>query len=95
MKFWLQPIFAKNRDGIFEFQLYDIKGDKKKTDWYGSRRTIRQYQIFMSSKKEELIEAKPLHDLHIKMRKTFLTFDEKWWYAIFREIERREKTEYK
>lgn len=62
--------------------------------WCGSRRTLSQCERFLEKKEETVIdESLPLHDTHIRMQQCFKTFGAKWWYLIFKEIQKREGNE--
>lgn len=77
--------------GTGEVQLFNIYDNGV---WYGSRRTKRQCEVFMTDRIEEEETVKlPLHDTHVRMWNTLRTFGEKWWFQIWEEIEGRESSE--
>lgn len=92
MDYVLKPVL----DDVDNVILFDIKTGEGYEDWCGSRRTVSACILFM---KEKLIlseiESFPNHDHHVILRRIFLCFGEPWWYAIFKEIERREAREAK
>jgi len=73
---------------VNENLLFDIYIDNL---WYGSRRTIKQCELYLSPAKEEEIEKlQPEHFYHIKMYNIFRIFGKTWWFEVFKEIERQE-----
>jgi hypothetical protein len=86
----MDNLYFKVCDDGHDSVLYDIYIND---EWCGSRRTVQQCETFLKTKEEADQVDIPLHDNHVRMRKFFLTFGEKWWYAVFKEAVKREHNE--